>query len=41
VTITGGIEIGRLPGIVQVTLKVPDGKLEELGILGYIKSLYG
>ncbi len=40
VTITGGIEIGRLPGIVQVTLKVPDGKLEELGILRYVKKQY-
>jgi acetamidase/formamidase len=39
-TITGGIEVGRLPGIIQVTLKVPDSKLEELGVLEYVKRRY-
>ncbi|ASJ17050.1 acetamidase [Thermococcus chitonophagus] len=32
VTITGAVEIGRLPGIVQVTLQVPLRILEKLGI---------
>lgn len=40
VTITGGIEIGRLPGVVQVTLKVPIKKLDKLGIYEYIEEHY-
>jgi formamidase len=39
-TITGGIEIGRLPGVVQVTLRVPDKILDDLGILSYVERLY-
>jgi len=32
VTITGAVEIGRLPGIVQVSMQVPLRILEKLGI---------
>jgi len=32
VTITGAVEIGRLPGVVQVSLQVPIRILEKLGI---------
>jgi hypothetical protein len=32
VTMTGGVEIGRLPGVATVTMMVPVSKLEELGI---------
>jgi len=34
VTITGGVEIGRLPGLVHITLKVPLITLEKLGLAG-------
>ena len=32
VTISGAVEIGRLPGVVAVTMLVPLAKLEELGL---------
>jgi len=32
VTVTGAVEIGRLPGIVQVSMQVPIRILERLGI---------
>jgi acetamidase/formamidase len=32
VTVTGAVEVGRLPGIVQVTLQVPIQVLEKLGL---------
>jgi formamidase len=32
VTMTGGVEIGRLPGVVTVTMMAPVAKLRELGI---------
>jgi len=32
VTITGAVEIGRLPGIVQISMQVPIRILEKLGI---------
>jgi len=40
ITITGGIEIGRLPGVVQVTLKVPFATLDKIGISKYIRKWY-
>jgi acetamidase/formamidase len=38
ITITGGIEIGRLPGIVHITLKIPSITLEKLGILDHVEK---
>ncbi|RLF78619.1 acetamidase, partial [Thermococci archaeon] len=32
VTISGAVEIGRLPGIVQVSMQVPLSILEKIGI---------
>jgi len=40
VTITGGIEIGRLPGLVHITLKVPLAILEKLGLAETVKKQY-
>ncbi len=40
-TITGAIEIGRHPGVVQVTFRAPAKKLEELGLLEFARDLYG
>jgi formamidase len=40
-TITGAIEIGRHPGVVQVTFRAPLKKLEKLGLLPLIKDQYG
>jgi len=40
-TVTGAIEIGRLPGVVQVTLRAPLGRLEQLGLLPFIRDQYG
>ncbi len=40
VTMTGGVEIGRLPGVVTVTMMVPTTKLEQLGILHLVKEQY-
>src|SRR4051812_13500046 len=40
-TITGAIEIGRHPGVVQVTFRAPAAKLAELGLLGYAEEQYG
>jgi formamidase len=40
-TITGAIEIGRHPGIIQVTLRVPVSRLEQLGLLRLAEQLYG
>ena len=39
-TITGGIEIGRLPGVVTVSLLVPLQKLEELNLAGLVRGQY-
>jgi acetamidase/formamidase len=39
-TITGGIEIGRLPGLVHITLKVPISTLEKLGLIDFVKEQY-
>jgi acetamidase/formamidase len=40
-TITGGIEIGRHPGVVQVTFRAPLDKLEACGLAGYAQEMYG
>jgi acetamidase/formamidase len=40
VTITGGIEIGRLPGVVHITLKVPFTTLEKIGLSEHVKRAY-
>jgi formamidase len=40
-TITGAIEIGRHPGVVQVTLRVPLERLEKAGLLAYAQEQYG
>ncbi len=40
-TITGGIEIGRHPGVVQVTLRAPLDRLEQLGLLPFVREQYG
>ena len=40
-TITGAIEIGRAPGVVQVTFRAPVGVLEAAGLLGYAMEQYG
>ena len=41
VTLTGGVEIGRLPGVVTVTMRVPMKKLEALGLADLVKAQYG
>ncbi|MBE2317855.1 acetamidase/formamidase family protein [Solirubrobacter sp. CPCC 204708] len=40
-TITGAIEIGRAPGVVQVTFRAPVAALEAAGLLGYAMEQYG
>ena len=40
-TITGAIEIGRHPGVVQVTFLAPADRLESRGLLGYAVEQYG
>jgi len=40
-TINGGIEIGRHPGVVQVTFLVPVASLEACGLLDFAESQYG
>ena len=39
-TITGAIEIGRLPGVVQVTFLAPLKKLENAGLLPFVREQY-
>jgi acetamidase/formamidase len=39
-TIAGAIEIGRHPGVVQVTFRAPAGRLEARGLLGYAREQY-
>jgi len=41
VTISGAVEIGRLPGVVTVTMPTPLNKLAELGLLRLVKEQYG
>jgi acetamidase/formamidase len=40
-TITGGIEIGRHPGVVQVTFRAPLDRLERLGLKSFLREQYG
>jgi len=40
-TITGGIEIGRHPGVVQVTFRAPLDRLERLVLLPLVQDQYG
>ncbi len=40
-TITGAIEIGRHPGVVQVTFRVPTDRLEKAGLLQFAIDQYG
>jgi formamidase len=40
-TITGGIEIGRHPGVVQITFRAPLDRLEALGLLPFLREQYG
>jgi acetamidase/formamidase len=40
-TVSGAIEIGRLPGFVQVNLLAPRERLERIGIAGLVESQYG
>jgi formamidase len=40
-TIAGAIEIGRHPGVVQVTFRAPAERLEACGLLGYAIEQYG
>ena len=39
-TITGSIEIGRHPGVVQVTFRAPLDRLERRGLLPFIRDQY-
>jgi formamidase len=41
ITITGAVEIARLPGVVTVTLLVSTQKLERLGIVDLVRRHYG
>jgi acetamidase/formamidase len=40
-TVTGGIEIGRHPGVVQVTFQAPLDRLERRGLLPFVSDQYG
>jgi formamidase len=40
-TITGGIEIGRHPGVVQITFRAPLAALESAGLLPFVQEQYG
>jgi formamidase len=40
-TITGGIEIGRHPGVIQVTFLAPLAALEKAGLLPFVQEQYG
>ena len=40
-TITGAIEIGRNPGVVQVTFRAPVDRLAALGLLSFVQDQYG
>jgi len=41
VTLTGGIEIGRLPGVVHITMLVPMERLEKIGLAHLVREQYG
>jgi hypothetical protein len=40
-TITGAIEIGRHPGVVQVTFRAPVSVLKQRGLLPFVQDQYG
>ncbi len=40
-TISGAVDIGRLPGFVQLSMLVPRERLERLGILHLVEAQYG
>ncbi len=40
-TFTGGVEIGRLPGVVQLTMLAPMDRLEDRGIDHLVREQYG
>jgi acetamidase/formamidase len=40
-TISGAIEIGRHPGVVQVTFRAPVERLEACGLRGFAEEQYG
>jgi len=40
VTISGAVEIGRLPGMVQVSIQAPLNALEKIGIDDIVTSHY-
>ena len=40
-TINGAIEIGRLPGVIQVTFLAPLPNLDKAGFLPYVRDQYG
>ncbi|WP_327054130.1 acetamidase/formamidase family protein [Halomicrococcus gelatinilyticus] len=39
-TFTGGVEIGRLPGVVQLTMLAPMDRLEERGLADLVRTQY-
>ncbi|WP_200900297.1 acetamidase/formamidase family protein [Rubrobacter aplysinae] len=41
VTIAGGVEIGRHPGVVTVTMTVPMSRLEDVGLAELVRDQYG
>ena len=40
-TITGSVEIGRLPGVVQLNMLAPMSRLDAIGIGSYVRQQYG
>ena len=40
VTVTGAIEIGRAPGVVTISLRVPVAKLKEKGLWELVRDQY-
>ena len=40
-TISGAVDIGRLPGFVQLSMLVPRDILERLGIVHLVEAQYG
>jgi formamidase len=40
-TITGAIEIGRHPGVVQITFRAPLDRLQRKGLAPYVRDQYG
>jgi hypothetical protein len=40
-TFTGGVEIGRLPGVVQLTMLAPMDRLADRGIDHLVREQYG